>query len=57
MPIKTPTVYEKHVIIIDGVEHLVKGMEWTEAIKQAVADGIIENMPDEIFDYVTQNDN
>ena len=52
---KTPIVYEKHVIIVDGVEHLVKGMQWDESISQAIGDSIIENNPQSIIDYILSN--
>lgn len=50
----TPQVYEKHVIIIDGVEHLVKGMEWTESIGEAINDGWLENSPEEIVEHIKE---
>jgi hypothetical protein len=53
---KTPTVYEKHVIVIDGVEHLVKGMEWTDSIREAISDGWLENSPEEIVEYITNQE-
>jgi hypothetical protein len=52
----TPKVYEKHVIVIDGVEHLVKGMEWTESIGEAITDGWLENTPEEIIEHIKNQD-
>ena len=52
---KLPTVYEKHIIVIDGVEHLVKGMQWDESISQAIGDNIIENTPEAIIEYIIDN--
>ena len=53
---KTPTVYEKHAIVIDGVEHLVKGMEWTESVGEAIDEGWLENSPEEILSYIKEQD-
>lgn len=53
---KTPTVYEKHIIVIDGVEHLVKGMDWTESIGEAIDGNWLENSPEEILEYIKEQD-
>jgi hypothetical protein len=53
---KLPNVYEKHIIVIDGVEHLVKGMEWTESIGEAIDGGWLKNSPEEIVEYINQAD-
>lgn len=46
------SVYEKHVIVIDGVEHLVKGMDWTESVKEAILGKWLEDVPEEIVEYI-----
>ena len=51
-----PKVFEKHIIVIDGVEHLVKGMDWTESIAEAIDGGWLENIPEEIVEYIKDQD-
>lgn len=53
---KLPIVIEKHIISINGVEYLVKGMDWTESVGEAITDTWLKNDVEEILSYIKEQD-
>ena len=51
-----PIVFEKHIISINGVEYLVKGMDWTASIGEAITDTWLKDDVDEILAYIKEQD-
>ena len=52
---KISSVIEKHVVIINGKEHVLSSTSWTESVKDAKQHGVEFEDENDVIDWITQN--
>lgn len=50
----TIEVIEKHTITINGKEHVIKMVDWTDSISQAIDSEIVKNDTDDIISFILE---